>query len=700
MSSIADSSVPIQTSSRSVPCPPSWWGEVVLISRYLVKLGVLHGISERVHLSWRRFGHYEVIDFLAVLFGYAGSSERTLEAFYEVLRPWASTFMALFGRDRLPACSTLSRFLKSLTEAPTEALRALFLADVLARPLDKERHTGELLDRCGGSWYVFDIDGTREAARQRALPRGADLPAAHRRLDELCARGSTGRKRGEVVRTRTVVSQAHSSQWLGSFGNRGNGHYRKELHRALSTIESYLAAFHLPKEWALVRLDGQYGTGMVLWDLTGFSFVTRGKDYSVLDQEAVAVRLHLPADQSFSHPESDLVRPLYDCPDVPIGTSGVRGRVIVATHPAGKTKSRVGIERNGVVYELFFTNLPKDAFTAADVVALYLHRGAFEPHLSDEDQEQDPDRWCSHAPAGQEVWTIIAQWIWNLRLELGHQLEPAEVRTTEFAPALQQVKAPEQPLAGYGPPTLSAPWKAGRLSGEHFALQSDGTVRCPAGKSLFAKARRREQGGSLRIVYEARIADCRSCELRAQCQWYGKHTQHPRRMSVLLHPLHVGPAPLLWKDWGAASIGVPVCSSCAINGSRSLPRRLPPPVRTRRRPRSFPAHSGPIRGSRGKNAWPAMSAFQPLAHPSSRCLVCRTTSPSLWASRLASQPRLCQQARFSARSSSPLRAPRAVFWLRLCFEVSPLLLVLLRFSMILPACLPVLSLALIPRLLQ
>jgi hypothetical protein len=30
----------------------------------------------------RRFGHYEVIDFLAILFGYAISGERTLEAFY------------------------------------------------------------------------------------------------------------------------------------------------------------------------------------------------------------------------------------------------------------------------------------------------------------------------------------------------------------------------------------------------------------------------------------------------------------------------------------------------------------------------------------------------------------------------------------------------------------------------------------------
>ena len=46
--------------------------------------------------------HYEVIDFLAVLFGYAISGERTLEAFYERLQPFAVPFMALFERDQLP----------------------------------------------------------------------------------------------------------------------------------------------------------------------------------------------------------------------------------------------------------------------------------------------------------------------------------------------------------------------------------------------------------------------------------------------------------------------------------------------------------------------------------------------------------------------------------------------------------------------
>ena len=158
-----------------------------------------------MRLARRRFGHYEVIDFLAVLFGYEILGERTLEEFYERLLPLAQPFMALFDRERLPSRSALSRFLASLTWEATEALRTLFLADLLARPLDTERHTGQLVDRAGNARVVFDIDGTRQAARQRALPVTEELPAPQRRLNQVCAPGYTGRKRGEVVRTRTVV---------------------------------------------------------------------------------------------------------------------------------------------------------------------------------------------------------------------------------------------------------------------------------------------------------------------------------------------------------------------------------------------------------------------------------------------------------------------------------------------------------------
>jgi len=409
------------------------------------------------------------------------------------------------------------------------------------------------VDREGAARIVFDVDGTREAARQRALPQAEELPPAFRRLDEICAPGYTGRKRGEIVRTRTVISQAHTSQWLGSFGNPGNGRYRAELRQALLAIGRYLASHQLSQAQVLLRFDGQYGTGAVIADLADFSFVMRGKDYTVLDHPLVQARLHLPPDQFLHHPESLVARSLYDCPDVPVGPEGVHCRVVVATHPTGKKKSRIGVTREGIVYELFFTRLPQQGFTASDVVELYLHRGAFEPILADEDVEQDPDRWCSQSSCGQECWQIVAQWVWNLRLELGHQLLPDPVRITEFAPACspahEEVTNLPSPPQGYGPPEVALPWKAGRFSGRDFSFQPDGTLRCPAGQTLSVHERRPEADGSLRVVYAASIRSCRPCSLREQCQWLGHTTKKPRQVSVLLHPLVVGPAPLLWRDW-------------------------------------------------------------------------------------------------------------------------------------------------------
>jgi len=69
----------------------------------------------------------------------------------------------------------------------------------------------------------------------------------------------------------------------------------------------------------------------------------------------------------------------------------------------------------------------------------------------------------------------------------------------------------------------------------------------------------------VRVLYAARIADCRSCPLRIPCQEHGTSTKKPRRVSAVLHPLPQPAAeeqtpsglaapsppahPILWGDW-------------------------------------------------------------------------------------------------------------------------------------------------------
>ena len=565
---VAFASVTIQTSAEPIAAVPPWFGEVAVTAHYLRHVGVLATIEERVRFARSRFGHYDLIDFAVVLLGYVISGERTLEAFYESVQPFAVLFMALFGRERLPHRSTLSRFLAALNQAAVEALRTVFLEDLCARPLEKEEKTGGLWDRQGTQWLVFDVDGTRQAARQRALPCTPDLPPAQRRLDEVCAPGYLGRKRGETVRTRTTVLQAHTHQWVGTFSGAtgaGNGDYRGELRQAVKAISAYLQAQSLQPDQAVVRLDGQYGNGAIVADLAGLAYVMRGKDYDLLDLPQVQARLAQPPDQQTTHPETGTCRTLFDFPDLTLSPAGPRTRVIVAARPATDSPVKVGTTRGENVYELFYTALPSGAFTPADVVALYLHRGAFETVLADEDREQDPDRWCSHTTWGQEFWLILAQWTWNLRLELGHALHPTPMRTTEFAAARspEPVAKPDgatQPDVSYKPPAWAVS-RMGCIAGEHFTPQPDGTIQCPAGFPLYPQERRPERDGSVRVVYAARIGHCRSCPLREECQGYGAATKKPRRVSAVLWPLDITeqaavslpppPAshPILWGDW-------------------------------------------------------------------------------------------------------------------------------------------------------
>jgi hypothetical protein len=207
---------------------------------------------------------------------------------------------------------------------------------------------------------------------------------------------------------------------------------------------SYAAWLCMPPSHILVRLDGLYGTIAVLLKLLccGLGVIVRCKDYGLLDLPEVATRLQQPPDQHTVHPESGASRALFDCPAIAPLPSGPRVRLIVATHPASSTaKPAIGVLRAETVYELFLTTAPQAAFTCADMLDLYLHRGSFETVLADEDVEQDTDRWCSRTACGQEFWQIINQWLWNLRLGLGEQLSPSPMRLTEFAPAKPEAAA-------------------------------------------------------------------------------------------------------------------------------------------------------------------------------------------------------------------------------------------------------------------
>src|SRR5712691_11176459 len=157
MTTIAYSPVNIQTSTESVSSIPCWFGEITLIVSHLQHQGVLTDISEQVRFARRRFGRYEVIDFLAVQ-------------------------IALCRQRRADAGSFL-RADPPLEEHVHGALRTRSLACAFdAQPLS----------RCAGSErsrvpahpvshrWAFSSSGKRGAVRRAIRPAGEPLPRLRR----------------------------------------------------------------------------------------------------------------------------------------------------------------------------------------------------------------------------------------------------------------------------------------------------------------------------------------------------------------------------------------------------------------------------------------------------------------------------------------------------------------------------------------
>jgi hypothetical protein len=544
MSTIAHPYLEVQTAEQPQPAVPSWFAETTLVTHYLRTHGLLDALRTQVRLVRGRFGRYESSDFLALLFGYAISGERTLQAYFERLAPFAAPFMAVFERAALPHRATLSRFLAAVDAPCVEAVRALFVSTSLTWGWTQET-IGGLWDRTGRRYLVFDVDGTREAARQRALPAVPTLPPPKRRLDAVCAPGYKGRRRGEVVRTRTTVLQIHTRQWLGTFGNKGNGDYRGELTAALGLVGTYLQAWDLPQHVGIVRVDGQYGDLSVIADIVraGLQVVVRGRGYTLMERPQVQAILAQQAPLTITPPNSQTTYEVFDLCDVPLlpdePHDPVRVRVLLTRHAWTGAPVAVGKRVGMWVYELFLTTLPPDGFRAADVLDLYHGRGAFEGTLADEDVEGDPDRWCSYSAHGQELWQVIWQWVWNLRLALGQGLESCSLRSMEWAPALPAAVV-DLPLAAnetteeYGPLEWAQPHgrAKGGFAADVFSLREDGMLQCPTGRLLWLSETRQESATTQRLIYVARDQDCASCTLRASCLSQRASGKRGRRVSA------------------------------------------------------------------------------------------------------------------------------------------------------------------------
>jgi hypothetical protein len=524
-----------------------------------------------------------------------------------------------------------------------------FFNDLLENGADAQ-HLGGLLDRQGRRHVFFDVDGTREAFRQRALVESADRPQARRRAAFLAVPGYTGRKRGEVVRSRLAVQQAHTHEWLGTFGEAGNGTRWSRLDLAASAVAKYLQHHRFASEEGVLRMDGEYGwahTALLLAQ-QGPGYLMRCSDYRLLDTPEAQAALERTSPR-FTQIDTGTERDVYDVGWVPWSSEVDGGKtistrlVVTSTCASREGEPKIGKRVGDRVYELFVTDRAPEAFTACDVLSLYFARGGFEQTLSEEDRELDPDRWVSGHPAGQEMWQILAQWIWNRRLRLGLIAAPCAPRCTLWSEAVPPVSEPESATetelldAGdaappshtddAGPSTIEAVVSptptsleeadalvetdeassttesscfpavplaaevrssnsaASSITVRGFVLQPDGTLLCPENKVL-RKAENRPKYG--RIRFRARNADCRVCPRLAQCLGPKSSGRRGRRVNL----------PMAMVDQSAS---VALASrkedtrapATAPDGTPPPQARPVPQAPTPRRPPPPPARPGP-----------------------------------------------------------------------------------------------------------
>jgi hypothetical protein len=268
------------------------------------------------------------------------------------------------------------------------------------------------------------------------------------------------------------------------------------------------------------------------------------------------------------------------------------------------------------VYEQFVTTLPPEGFLATDVLDLYQGRGAFEGTLADEDREGDPDRWCSLSASGQELWQIVWQWVWNLRLACSAGCAQSPLREMEWASpgpgstlTLAEPAPHDEPEYG---PLAWARARSGRLGAEAFVLQDDGMLRCPQGVALWQSETRQETAFTQRLIFVAHDADCAPCPVRAACLGRTASGARGRRVSAVRHRritgvvLHPRPAPaeaaMVWTDVAGRQLRRSWMAHWRQQTVTlaSLPANLSPPARP---PRAARAHRRLSRSERlGCNA--------------------------------------------------------------------------------------------------
>ena len=409
-----------------------------VLVEWLIQTGTWQELDKRFRVN-RKAGGYVALDFvLFLLLFFAFSVRLSLKDFGKRAAPYRRELGALCERVNLATPASLSRGLQRVTPEQVRELMPWLLTEA-CNARDVLRHPAAAdYDTQGQRWDVFDWDGTRKGIRQRALVDNADYPTAERLGAKLGKPGYTGRKRGELVLGRAVLSHTGSGLWIYEHQTAGHAETVEGLADALDALVKTLHYAELPRDRAVLRYDGGGGNVPSLCAIRSRDIVplVRLATYRLLHDPDITETLTQARWDEVPCSGSGPVRQATELGIVRVMPSSktrnenkehyepVDIRVVVSRFACPEGKSGTGHEIDGYQYELFATDLENELWPAPEVVTLYYGREGEENRFAQEDRELQLDRILSKTPGGQFLATLVGLWTWNLEICHGYALDP------------------------------------------------------------------------------------------------------------------------------------------------------------------------------------------------------------------------------------------------------------------------------------
>jgi len=536
-------------------------------------------------LQVRRQGGFVGVDMLLfLLLFFATGVHRSLKRFGQWTAPYRKELAGLGGRKAFATPSSVSRYLSAVQFADVRALTQWLLVESCDTTALLQHPAAATYDTEGVAWHVFDWDGTSTALRHRALPLGDDLPEPVRRSAQTGRAGYTGRKRGEIRFMRATLQHAGTALWLDAVLSPERSDTAASLPSALDAIETTCRKAGLARDRVVLRTDGCGGNVPFIMACRKRQtpFLVRSAHYGLLEEPAIMETLRQATWYQVPSSGSGPTRLAAELGDVLLQPSkntmtdegerfeAVCVRVVVSRFAAAQ-KSGAGVVVDGWQYELYATDLPPEAWPAAELVELYYGRCGQENRFAQEDRELELDRIFSYNLPGQELATVVALFLWNWRTTFGFaENPPPPNRPTRVArnavvaePLLDVVDrvvtqyTADAPAPGVAssdspvsvePPTLTSPAGDGTpsasepstpaldqslptllnqlpwaeitagLAPDWERAETADALRCPAGALLPVRAIvAPRQGRAPRVEFLASLSNCRSCSPQLRC---------------------------------------------------------------------------------------------------------------------------------------------------------------------------------------